>query len=93
MTRTVPGVRAEEGVVSVPAPGPAHPQHLQDWPDNLWHAPLRAVPLPSLACLQYGVSWHTEMFCSKQSLPSYVHLGFITLLSKGHTSVLKMCCP
>ena len=64
--------RDEKGVVAVPAQGPAHLQQLQDWPDSLWHAFLHDELFP----LQYGVSWHTEMFCSEQSLSSYVHLVY-----------------
>ena len=32
--------KVEKGVVAVPAQGPAHPQQLQDWPDDLQHASL-----------------------------------------------------
>ena len=36
----------EKGVVAVPAQDPAHPQQLQDWPDNLQHASLHSQMLP-----------------------------------------------
>ena len=57
----------EEGVVALPAQDPAHPQQLQEWPDNLQHTSLHLLPVAPLsyvACLQYGVSCHTEIYCS-----------------------------
>ena len=42
----VPSVKVEEGVVAVPAQGPAHQEQLIDWPDNLQHASMQFQLLP-----------------------------------------------
>ena len=79
ITRTVPGwPKCQEGgrrcccpcprpSSPTPAPGPA-------WQSPACFPPLANAPLPSVACLQHGVSWQTNQFCSKQSLSSYVYL-------------------
>ena len=87
-------IRVEKGVVAVPAQGPAHPQQLQDWPDNLQHASLH-YQLPPAACRKAQLQLLSFTFydvhgvSERQTIPSQWpwQTAAAALVPAGHTKM------
>ena len=54
--------RVEKKAVAILSQGPAHLQHLPDWPDNLQHASLH-YQLPPAACRKAQLYFHCLWWC------------------------------